>query len=50
MDNSTGRILAMVGGYDAGSSFNRSTQAKRQLGSSFKPIVYLAALEMVIHL
>ena len=45
MDNSTGRILAMVGGYDSGSSFNRSTQAKRQLGSSFKPIVYLTALE-----
>ena len=45
LENNTGRILAMVGGYDASSSFNRSTQAKRQLGSSFKPIVYLAALE-----
>ena len=45
MDNRTGRVLAMVGGYDASSSFNRSTQAKRQLGSSFKPIVYLTALE-----
>ena len=45
LENNTGRILAMVGGYDSSSSFNRSTQAKRQLGSSFKPIVYLAALE-----
>ena len=45
LENKTGRILAMVGGYDASSSFNRVTQAKRQLGSSFKPIVYLAALE-----
>ena len=45
MDNRTGRVLAMIGGYDSSSSFNRSTQAKRQLGSSFKPIVYLTALE-----
>ncbi len=45
LENKTGRILAMVGGYDSSSSFNRSTQAKRQLGSSFKPMVYLAALE-----
>ncbi len=45
LENDTGRILAMVGGYDSSSSFNRSTQAKRQLGSSFKPIVYLTALE-----
>ncbi len=45
LENKTGRILAMVGGYDSSSSFNRSTQAKRQLGSSFKPIVYLSALE-----
>ncbi len=45
LENETGRVLAMVGGYDASSSFNRSTQAKRQLGSSFKPIVYLTALE-----
>ena len=34
LENNTGRILAMVGGYDSSSSFNRSTQAKRQLGSS----------------
>ena len=45
LENNTGRILAMVGGYDSSSSFNRVTQAKRQLGSSFKPIVYIAALE-----
>jgi penicillin-binding protein 1A len=41
-----GRVLAMVGGRDyAFSQFNRATQAKRQPGSSFKPYVYLAALE-----
>lgn len=42
----TGRVLAMQGGFDAiGSSYNRATQAKRQPGSSFKPIVYVTALE-----
>ncbi len=42
----TGRILAMQGGFDViGSSYNRATQAKRQPGSSFKPIVYVTALE-----
>ncbi len=42
----TGRILAMVGGFDVRqSSFNRATQAKRQPGSSFKPFVYAAALD-----
>ena len=42
----SGRVLAMVGGYSFSvSSFNRSTQAMRQPGSSFKPIVYAAALE-----
>ena len=45
IDNYTGRVLAMVGGYDSSSSFNRVTQARRQLGSSFKPFVYIAALE-----
>ena len=41
-----GRVLCMVGGYDAGrSQFIRSVQAKRQVGSAFKPIVYAAALE-----
>lgn len=42
----TGRVLAMVGGFDVrGSSFNRATQAKRQPGSSFKPFVYAAGLD-----
>ncbi|MCD6034348.1 MAG: putative bifunctional family b-glycosyltransferase/PBP transpeptidase [Rickettsiales bacterium] len=46
MDPHTGRVLAMVGGYSGGvASFNRATQGKRQPGSSFKPFVYLAALE-----
>jgi penicillin-binding protein 1A len=41
-----GAVRAMVGGGDyADSQFNRATQALRQPGSSFKPIVYLAALE-----
>ncbi|MGL4543485.1 MAG: penicillin-binding protein 1A [Polymorphobacter sp.] len=45
-DPHTGRVLAMVGGWDARqSSFNRATQAQRQPGSSFKPIVYVTALE-----
>ncbi|WP_232302506.1 penicillin-binding transpeptidase domain-containing protein [Elstera litoralis] len=46
MDPHTGRVLALVGGlsYDQ-SQFNRATQAKRQPGSSFKPFVYMAALE-----
>lgn len=43
---STGRILAMHGGFDArGDDFNRAVQALRQPGSSFKPIVYSAALD-----
>ncbi|HET7817260.1 MAG TPA: PBP1A family penicillin-binding protein [Sphingomicrobium sp.] len=42
----TGRVLAMQGGFDViGSSYNRATQALRQPGSAFKPIVYQAALE-----
>ncbi len=46
MDNTTGDILAMVGGRDyALSEFNRATQAERQTGSSFKPYVYTAAIE-----
>lgn len=46
MDPRTGLIRAMVGGYDfAQSQFNRATQAKRQPGSAFKPIVYSAAIE-----
>ena len=46
MDNTTGDVLAMVGGRDyALSVFNRSTQAERQTGSSFKPYVYTTAIE-----
>jgi len=46
MDPHTGRVLAMVGGYSfAESKFNRATQARRQPGSTFKPIVYAAALD-----
>ncbi len=46
MDPRTGRVLAMVGGFSfANSEFNRATQALRQPGSSFKPIVYAAALD-----
>ncbi len=46
IDNSNGEVLAMVGGRDfAVSQFNRATQAQRQVGSSFKPYVYTAAME-----
>jgi penicillin-binding protein 1A len=46
IDNTSGDILAMVGGRDyALSVFNRATQAERQTGSSFKPYVYTAAIE-----
>ncbi len=46
MDPHTGRVLAMAGGFSFKlSEFNRATQAKRQPGSAFKPIVYAAALE-----
>lgn len=46
MNPHTGRVLAMSGGRSfAESSFNRATQAMRQIGSTIKPFVYLAALE-----
>jgi len=46
IDNTTGDVLAMVGGRDyALSQFNRATQSERQTGSSFKPYVYTAAIE-----
>jgi penicillin-binding protein 1A len=46
IDNGTGEIKAMVGGYSfEDSKFNRVTQAVRQVGSSFKPYVYTAAIE-----
>ena len=42
----TGRILAMQGGFDViGSAYNRATQALRQPGSAFKPLVYVTALQ-----
>ena len=45
MQPKTGHILAMVGGRDYGiSQFNRVTQARRQPGSAFKPLVYLTSL------
>lgn len=46
MNPHTGRIVAMTGGRSfSESSFNRATQAYRQIGSTIKPFVYLAALE-----
>ncbi len=46
LDPHTGRILAMTGGLDfRASEFNRATQAWRQPGSAFKPVVYMAALD-----
>jgi penicillin-binding protein 1A len=46
IDNSTGDVVAMVGGRDFDQSkFNRATQALRQVGSSFKPFVYTAAID-----
>jgi len=47
MDPQTGALRALVGGSDfAQSQFNRATQARRQPGSAFKPLVYAVALEM----
>jgi len=44
--DAAGAVRAMVGGRDHGrSQFNRATQARRQPGSAFKPVVYLAAIE-----
>lgn len=46
MDPHTGRVLAMAGGFSfAESEFNRAVQARRQPGSSFKPLVYATALD-----
>lgn len=46
IDNKTGQIKAMVGGWNfTRSKFNRAVQAYRQLGSTFKPIVYTAAID-----
>ncbi|MEO8070885.1 MAG: PBP1A family penicillin-binding protein [Acidobacteriota bacterium] len=46
IENRTGQILAMVGGQSfERSQFNRATQAQRQVGSLFKPIVFTAAID-----
>jgi penicillin-binding protein 1A len=46
LDNRTGAVRAMVGGFDFElSKFNRATQALRQPGSIFKPFTYIAAME-----
>lgn len=46
IDNASGDVKAMVGGRDFNeSTFNRATQALRQVGSSFKPYVYTAAID-----
>jgi penicillin-binding protein 1A len=46
IDNHTGQVLSMVGGYSfARSKFNRATQAYRQMGSTVKPLLYTAAID-----
>jgi len=46
MDVHTGEIKALIGGYDfVRSKFNRALQAKRQIGSILKPLIYVAALQ-----
>ena len=46
VENRTGAVLAVIGGRDANESkYNRAIQSRRQLGSLFKPFVYLAAFE-----
>lgn len=46
MDNRSGAILALVGGFDFGrSEFNRAVQSKLQCGSAFKPFVFLTAFQ-----
>ncbi len=46
LENASGAVRALVGGYDFGrSKFDRAIQAVRQVGSAFKPFVYLTAIE-----
>ncbi len=46
IENKSGHVLAMVGGFSfTRSKFNRATQALRQIGSTFKPILYTAAID-----
>ena len=50
IDNRTGDIIALVGGKDFRKwKFNRAVQAMRQPGSTFKPFVYMAAIENGMH-
>lgn len=50
IDVASGEIKALVGGVDFGrSQFNRAVQARRQLGSVFKPILYAAAVQAGMH-
>ncbi|MGD9819271.1 MAG: penicillin-binding protein 1A [Desulfomonilaceae bacterium] len=45
-ENRTGYVRAMLGGYSAAESkYNRATQSRRQAGSSYKPVIYAAALD-----
>jgi penicillin-binding protein 1A len=46
IENRTGHVISMVGGFSfARSKFNRATQAYRQMGSTFKPLLYTAAID-----
>ena len=45
VDTVRGELLALVGGADGGGEFDRATQARRPVGSTFKPIVYLAGID-----
>lgn len=46
IDNRSGAVIALIGGRDANESqFNRAIQARRQIGSIFKPFVYLTAFD-----
>jgi penicillin-binding protein 1A len=46
LDPRTGAIRALIGGYDYNSSqFNRALKARRQIGSTFKPLIYATALD-----
>jgi len=50
LEPDNGKLKALVGGFSfAGSSFNRTVQARRQPGSSFKPFIYAAAFEKGFH-
>jgi len=50
LEADNGKLKALVGGFSfAGSSFNRTIQARRQPGSSFKPFIYAAAFEKGFH-